>query len=98
MLSTPKERFWTHVNKTDTCWNWMGGRGGGRSRNYGMFNVYGRTITAHKYSWFLATGRRPDELLILHKCNNPLCVRPDHLYEGTVKDNMRDYLEAKRGY
>ena len=77
--------FWELVEKSDACWLWTGG-----TRNeYGWFNP-ART-RAHRHSYLLAKGPIPDGLMILHTCDVKLCVRPDHLYAGTAKDNGRDF-------
>lgn len=88
-LSTPEERFWAKVKKTDGCWLWIahcyrGGHGAFRpSRRIPM-------TSAHRFSWVLHFGPIPDHLMVLHDCGTHACVRPDHLYLGTQKQNMRD--------
>ena len=92
-----KEQFWTQVKKTETCWTWIGAtESEGR---YGRFNTRPNTwmgwhIRAHRYSYLLSYGSIPDGQFVLHKCDNSLCVRPDHLFLGTQKDNIRD-MRAK---
>jgi hypothetical protein len=91
----PEQRFWSKVDKRgpDECWPWVGGvdgRGYGRSR----YNGSGRT-TAHRIAWQLANGR--DALLfVLHRCDNPVCCNPAHLWEGTQSENMRDMAAKGR--
>lgn len=89
-------RFWRHVEKTETCWLWTGSRD---RKGYGRFYVEedGTTISslATHASWFLEHGRWPS-LWLLHRCDNPPCIRPLHLYEGTVKENARDAVERGR--
>jgi transcriptional regulator with XRE-family HTH domain len=82
----PQPRFWDKVRKTDGCWFWTAGldRDG-----YGSFELSGRK-GAHVVSWIFATGSDPRPMHVLHKCDNPSCVRPDHLFLGTNKDNMID--------
>jgi hypothetical protein len=85
--STPPEpRFWAMVEKTETCWNWTGALGAG----YGQIKVGHRMIGAHRYSWELHHGDIPKGLWVLHRCDNPRCVRPDHLFLGTNSDNILD--------
>lgn len=82
------ERFWRLVLTSDGCWEWLGGldRDG-----YGFFTHSEQgLIRAHRFSWELANGRHPGNLLVCHSCDNPTCVRPDHLWAGTGKDNQSD--------
>jgi hypothetical protein len=88
----PEQRFWSYVEKTDGCWLWRGTRQTrtGRDR-YGGFDLDGRTVRAHRYSLEVALGRPlRDGMYALHDCDNPQCVRPGHLYEGTAKQNAAD--------
>jgi hypothetical protein len=86
----PADRFWSRVTKGDGCWEWSGARDRG---GYGHFNgAHGNR--AHRFSWILANGPIPAGMLICHRCDNPPCVNPDHLFLGTVLDNHRD-MDAK---
>jgi HNH endonuclease len=94
----PIARFWSHVNKTETCWLWTAGT---RGHGYGLFRaVPGETMKmAHRFSWELANGPIPEGVGVLHNCpdgDNPLCVNPAHLFLGTQIDNMRDCSEKGR--
>lgn len=81
-------RFWAKVDRNGDCWVWMGCRSRG---GYGKFGVDGsRWAPAHRVAHELAIGPIPDGLDVLHRCDNPPCVRPDHLLAGTRLDNMRD--------
>lgn len=85
--------FWKRVEKTDNCWIW---RGGVNSRGYGnfAFRKNGKVINnrAHRFAYILSEGKVPLNLMVCHKCNNPLCVRPDHLYMGSGSDNVQDAI------
>lgn len=80
--------FWKQVRKTEGCWEWVGKV---RSWNgYARMKVGGHRTAAHRFSWELHFGAIPDGLGVLHKCDNRICVRPDHLFLGTALDNAED--------
>ena len=93
MLNTLKERFEQKIELVpfSTCHWWVGalGRGG-----YGIFREYGRLEKAHRSSFKIYNGQIPRGAYILHKCDNPSCVNPGHLFHGSQKDNMDD-MRAK---
>jgi hypothetical protein len=83
-------RLWEKVQKEPNggCWLWTGGTTNG---GYGVIGVgRGRLHRAHRISWEIANGPIPDGLKVLHRCDNPPCVNPAHLFLGTQVDNMRD--------
>ena len=91
------ERFWSKVDKRqpDDCWEWQGCK---LPRGYGKIGSggkHGETLLATHVAWFLSTGAPPDEF-VLHKCDNPKCVNPAHLFVGTHLDNMRDQRAKDR--
>lgn len=84
------ERFWKKVVKSEGCWLWNGGvYDAADEPTYGSF----QGKNAHRFSWELHNGTIPPGLFVLHKCDVKPCVRPDHLYLGTRKDNARDFNE-----
>lgn len=87
---TVEERFWSKVSKTDGCWIWQGTRG--RS-GHGALKVAGKMVGAHRLSWEFANGPIPPGAYICHRCDNPPCVCPNHLYAGDSTTNMRDRVE-----
>ncbi len=92
---TPIERFWSRVDKTSSdrgCWMWQGKP---QNKGYGQLEVEGRSWLAHVFCWTLEQGKEP-ALNLLHSCDTPLCVNPDHLREGTQKDNMQDAKDRGR--
>lgn len=93
----PAERFWALVNQTDSCWLWIGAKS---PKGYGRFCVrHGYTTEAHRFAWELAHGPIPDSLCVLHNCPNgddPSCVRPDHMWLGTIAQNNRDMADKGR--
>lgn len=94
------DRFWKYVEigKEDDCWLWTGVKAG--SNGYGQFWFYhkGKRVKpgAHIFSYVIHFGSLRG-LLVLHKCDNPLCVNPNHLFLGTQKDNVRDMMAKGRG-
>ncbi len=81
------EKFWQKVDKTNSCWLWKGGKD---IYGYGRLRVPGHNLLAHRISYELHHGPIPKEMLILHKCDNPPCVNPAHLFLGTQETNNKD--------
>lgn len=89
MAVPPEIRFWERVQKTDGCWLWTAWK---KPEGYGKIWINGRgPVFAHRYSWELAHGQQLDRSVFLcHRCDNPQCVRPDHLFPGDAKANALD--------
>lgn len=96
------DNFWKYVNRSGPtqqgmgtcCWVWT--RGCGRA-GYGSFYDGERTVSTHRHSYTISVGPIPDGLYVLHRCDNPPCVNPAHLWVGTAGDNARDREAKGRG-
>jgi DNA-binding CsgD family transcriptional regulator len=88
------QNFWAKVNKSGNCWEWTGAK---KKRGYGNVSINHKVYSAHAISFLLANGRMPlAGFIILHTCDNPTCVNPDHLREGTHIENMLDMRRKGR--
>lgn len=92
-LKNTNDSFWAKVDKSSGCWTWTGhaDRDG-----YGRIMVDGRLVRTHRLSYEIAYGRIPDGMFVCHTCDNPRCVRPDHLWLGTHQDNVTDMVNKGR--
>lgn len=88
-----EERFLKHINKTETCWEWIGSK---NKHGYGRFYANGMLKRAHRVAYELWRTTIPEGLIVRHMCDNPSCVNPDHLELGTQRDNMNDMTERNR--
>lgn len=104
LLITREERqkqqvatFWSYVDKTPSCWIWIGPK---NKEGYGQFHIdlgIGRkNYRAHRVAYILTKGAIPDGQLVRHECDNPSCVNPDHLILGTTIDNVGDRIARRR--
>ena len=82
-----EERFWSSIQKTDTCWVWISCK---NDKGYGLFYANGFQWKAHRWSYKYLVGEILNDLNVLHKCDNPPCVNPSHLFLGTQLDNIID--------
>lgn len=87
------ERFWRLVDMGAECWIWRGAK---RSNGYGVVGWQCKHRPAHRVAYRLTHGSEPNGLEVIHRCDNPSCVRPDHLRAGTHADNMMDV--SRHGY
>jgi len=89
-----KCRFWNYVKTEDLCWIWIGGK---NRSGYGKFTMKGyKNIAAHRASYIIFKGEIPLDLFVCHTCDNPTCVKPDHLWLGTNSDNQQDGIKKGR--
>ena len=86
-------RFWTKVLKRNGCWEWTSAIA---STGYGVVNIRGKVVGAHRMSWIISYGSIPDGLFVCHRCDNKKCVRPGHLFIGTQADNIEDCIKKGR--
>ncbi len=94
-----QERFWAKVRKggPDECWEWVGAT---KQGGYGLFGKSNVTNTssrlAHRVSFEISNGKIPKHICVLHRCDNPPCVNPNHLFLGSHRDNTQDMIEKGR--
>ena len=91
-----KRRVEARTARSDGCWKWTG-NGGISQDEYGYTYVHGRFTSAHRLAYAIFVEDFPIEMHVLHHCDNPSCVRPDHLFLGTNTDNCEDRARKLRG-
>lgn len=93
VLEAVKEHFLSKVSKTDTCWIWKSYK---NWQGYGRAKIGNSEFPAHRVSYELFNGNVPEDKFVLHSCDNPGCVNPNHLFLGTQDDNMKDMSSKDR--
>ena len=88
-----KDRLLKRVRKSDECWLWVGAI---NPKGYGMMSIKSHPRLSHRISWEVHNGPIPEGMFVLHKCDTPLCVRPEHLFLGRQIDNMTDMIRKGR--
>lgn len=86
-------RFWRFAKKAVGCWLWTGAR---NRKGYGTLAIDRMSVGAHRVSWEIHVGVIPSGLQVLHRCDNPPCTNPDHLFLGTIQDNIADMMSKGR--
>jgi hypothetical protein len=92
---TTEDRFWRKVARTGPaeCWLWLAGR---NPKGYGRFGMHGSAVFAHRQAYALTVGAIPEGMYVCHRCDNPPCCNPEHLFLGTHADNIRDMTRKGR--
>jgi len=88
------ETIMANTDCSRNCWLWLRSK---TKRGYGKITLDGKTLYVHRVVWEALHGEIPKGMKILHHCDNPSCVNPAHLFQGTQKDNMQDMLAKGRG-
>lgn len=85
--------FFNKIKIVGDCWEWDASK---NNHGYGLVVINYKIQTAHRFSYRLFKGEISDGLLVCHTCDNPSCVNPDHLFEGSMSDNIIDCVKKGR--
>jgi hypothetical protein len=78
------------------CWEWTGAYAGNETHKYGQIKIFGMPVPVHRFMYELFVGRVPNFGVVCHRCDNPRCINPEHLFLGTSKDNSEDMVAKGR--
>lgn len=92
-FKTDSERFWEKVDRSGECWEWTAYRD---KDGYGTFKLNNYQHQAHRAALILSGITLPDDVVVCHSCDNPSCVKPDHLFVGSQSDNSEDMVKKGR--
>jgi hypothetical protein len=93
-MQAATKRFMGKVKKGESCWLWSGRR---NNHGYGQLRFRNKQWVASRFAWLIFKGPIPAGMCVLHRCDVPACVNPDHLFLGSHADNMRDMKKKGRG-